>query len=174
MPPIRSNTVVTDEQESVSLLRIDLEQVDVYEYVKRDDLLGRSPLLQPLSERERAELLHGSRTTSAGAAQIILPEGQSADAVWLILEGAVSLALGGGVTDLGMLGKGDFFGLSAVEPRAVRPRARAESAVRLARLQPEQIALLRQLVPELAQVIAQVMDTRNRLADAGDDFMDRW
>lgn len=165
---------MSDEQESVSILRIGLRQVGIRQYVEQDELLHRCPLLRPLSRDERDDLLRGARAMTARRSHIILREGQTSDALWLVLDGAVSLAIDDGVTDLGMLGKGDFFGIAAVDAQAARPRARAESDVHLAGLHPGKIGLLRQLVPQLARVIASACGTRKKLADAGADFMDRW
>jgi CRP-like cAMP-binding protein len=90
------------------------------------------------------------------------------------LDGSIRLSMQGGMNELLTLSKGDVFGLSAVEPSAIRPQAKADGDTRVALLPADQVQVLMQTTPRLASYLSELAAERRKLAEDGASFFDRW
>jgi CRP-like cAMP-binding protein len=165
---------VADDGEKASVLRIGITQVKLGEYVEGDDLLRRSALFKMISDKERQILLRNSKARTLKSGEILLQEALPAKSLYFVLDGAVRLSVQGGIAELVTLTKGDVFGLSAVEPSAIRPQANADGDARVALLPPDQVQVLMQTTPRLASYLCELADERRKLAEDGASFFDRW
>ncbi len=166
---------MADSRKGTELLRIGLRQVSVLEFVRRDDLLWRSPFLATLGEAVREELLRSARVRVVDEGAVLLEEDAKPDELHFVLRGSVVLAAGGGDIDLATLAKGDFFGLAAVVRDAVRPSAvAAEGGARVALLPGAMVESLARSAPAMGEVLAAVArQRRDRLRECS-DFLDMW
>lgn len=99
------------------------------------------------------------------ADSVIFSEGEPADAVFVILEGTVDLALRG--RELSTEEPGSIIGITAVmEPATRNATATARTDVRLARLDSEQVKLTMDENPEFAKHLIRVLAHRLRDVDA--------
>lgn len=159
----------------VGLLRIDLHQVGLVEFVRRDDLLWRAPLLATLAESVREEFLGQATVSSASPGQSLLEPEAAPEQLFFVLDGSVVLSIGEGGIGLATLGKGDFFGLGAVFRDAVRCSATAaEGGARVALFQAERVAQLARAVPAFGQVLANIAKQRRDRSNECSEFFDMW
>jgi CRP-like cAMP-binding protein len=164
-----------DDPPSVAMLRIDLAQVELVDYVQKDELLWRAPLLNCFDEADRLELLRQSSVRSAEGGQTLMEEDTTPAGLHLVLDGSVVLATGGGSIDLATLGKCDFFGLGALFPDAVRPAAIAASEGARTALMPSDFFIQRvRSVAALGQLLAKVAKERLERSRECSDFLDMW
>jgi CRP-like cAMP-binding protein len=165
---------VADDGEKASVLRIGITQVKLGEYVQGDDLLRRSALFKSISDEERQVLLRQSKARTLKPDEVLLPEALPAKALCFVLDGSIRLSMQGGMNELLTLSKGDVFGLSAVEPSAIRPQAKADGDTRVALLPADQVQVLMQTTPRLASYLSELAAERRKLAEDGASFFDRW
>jgi CRP-like cAMP-binding protein len=166
---------MSESNDGIHILRIDLRHVGVKEFVRQDELLWRAPLLAALSESERDGLLDEATVRIAESGERILSEQEPAAAIHFVLDGSVVLSTGGGSIDLASLGKGDFFGLSSVFSDAVRCTASApEGGARLALLPAGRLGQLAQSLPALGQLLAKTAQQRRDRARECSEFFDMW
>jgi len=165
---------VADQGEKASVLRIGITQVKLGEYIEGDDLLRRSALFKTISDNERQDLLRQSKARTLKPGEVLLQEAVPARHLCFVLDGSIQLSVQGGMTELITLGKGDVFGLSAVESSAIRPQATAEGDARVALLPADQVQVLMQTTPRLAQYLRGLVSERRKLAEDGASFFDRW
>lgn len=165
---------MADEGEKASVLRIGITQVKLGEYIEGDELLLRSVFFKTISDTERRALLHKSKARVLNPDEVLLQEAMPAKGLYFILEGSIRLSMQGGMNELVTLGKGDVFGLSAVEPSAIRPQARADGNARVALLPADQVQVLMQTTPRLDSYLRELVSKRRKLAEDGASFFDRW
>lgn len=165
---------MADEGEKASVLRIGITQVKLGEYIEGDDLLRRSALFKCISDKERQDLLRQSRARALKPGEVLLQEALPAKHLCFVLDGSIRLSMQGGMTELITLGKGDVFGLSAVESSAIRPQATADGDTRVALLPADQAQVLMQTSPRLAKYLSGLASERRKLAEDGASFLDRW
>jgi CRP-like cAMP-binding protein len=142
--------------------------------VEEDDLLRRSTLFRCVSDKERQLLLSQSKARVIKPGEVFLEEAMPAKGIYFVLEGTVRLSMQDGMAELITLGKGDVFGLSAVESSAIRPQATAEGDTRVVLLPAEQIQVLMQTTPRLGDFFRELAAERRKLAEDGASFFDRW
>ena len=165
---------MSDEGEKASILRIGLTQVKLSEYVEGDDLLCRSPLFRCITDKERQVLLRNAKARTLKSGGVLLEEGLPAKSLCFLLDGAIRLSMQGGMAELVTLSKGDVFGLSAVEPSAIRPQATADGDARVALLPADQVQVLMQTTPQLGDFLRELVAKRREMAEDGASFFDRW
>lgn len=165
---------MADEGEKASVLRIGITQVKLGDYVEGDDLLRRSALFKHVSDTERQALLRNSKSRAIKPDEIILQEALPAKSLYFLLDGVVRLSMQAGITELVSLTKGDVFGLSAIEPSAIRPQATADGGARVALLPSDQVQVLMQTTPQLDSYLRELVSERRKLAEDGASFFDRW
>lgn len=165
---------MSDEGEKASILRIGLTHIKLSEYVEGDDLLRRSPLFKCITDKERQVLLRTARARTFRSGGALLEEGLPAKSLYFLLDGVVRLSMQGGMAEIVALSKGDVFGLSAVEPAAIRPQATADGDTRVALLPADQVQVLMQTTPQLGDFLRELSAKRRELAEDGANFFDRW
>jgi len=166
---------VSSDDNNVCVLKIGLKHVGLHEYCVQDELLLKSQILEHLSEDELKVLLDSAKARSFSGGQVIqLEESPAGNSLNMVLDGSVALTFGGGITDLGTLGPGDFFGLDSIYRSAVHPRANALGAVRVALFPVVMINALRQSYPLLDKVLKDAAIARKQMANDGADFFNRW
>lgn len=165
---------MADDGEKASVLRIGITQVKLGEYIEGDDLLRRSALFKSISDKERQDLLRQSKARALKPGEVLLQEAMPAKYLCFVLDGSIQLSMQGGMTELITLGKGDIFGLSAVEPSAIRPQAAADGDSRVALLPADQVQVLMQTTPQLGDYLRMLVSERRKLAEDGASFFDRW
>jgi CRP-like cAMP-binding protein len=166
---------VASEETNVCVLRIGLKQVGLLDFCTRDERLWRSPLLSPLSDGQKKEILECSRVRSVPSGSYVRREDDAAgEHIYFVLDGTVLLSVGGGITDLGTLGPGDFFGLESLFPQAAHVSAKADGNVRVALLPAAQVRLLMESRPLLKKLLDDTLAKRKGRADEGADFFNRW
>jgi len=165
---------VADEGEKASVLRIGITQLKLGEYVESDDLLSRSALFKCISDKERRSLLSQSKARALKSGVVMLQEAVPAKHLFFVLDGSIQLSMQGGMTELVTLGKGDVFGLSAIESSAIRPQAAADGDTRVALLPADQVQVLMQTTPRLGDYLRTLASERRKLAEDGANFLDRW
>jgi signal-transduction protein with cAMP-binding, CBS, and nucleotidyltransferase domain len=165
---------VAGDGEKASVLRIGITQVKLGEYVEADDLLRRSALFKKISDTERQVLLRNSKSRALKPGEILLQEALPAKSLYFLLDGVVRLSVQAGITELVSLTKGDVFGLSAIDPSAIRPQAKADGDARVALLPADQVQVLMQTTPSLGDYLRELADERRKLAADGASFFDRW
>ena len=165
---------MSDQGEKASILRIGLTQVKLSEYVEGDDLLRRSQLFKCISDTERQVLLRNAKARTLKSGKVLLEEGLPAKVLYFLLDGVVRLAMQGGMAELAALTKGDVFGLSAVEPSAIRPQGTADGDTRVALIPADQVQVLMQTTPKLGNFLRELAVKRREMAEDGASFFDRW
>lgn len=165
---------MADQGEKASVLRIGITQVKLGEYVEGDELLRRSAFFKAVSDTERRALLRSSKARALKPDEVLLREAMPAKGLYFILEGSIRLSMQEGINELITLEKGDVFGLSAVEPSAIRPQARADGDARVALLPADQVQVLMQTTPRLDSYLRELVSQRRKLAEDSASFFDRW
>jgi CRP-like cAMP-binding protein len=165
---------VADEGEKASVLRIGITQVKLGEYIEGDELLRRSALFKSISDKERQDLLRQSKARALKPGEVLLQEAMPARHLCFVLDGSIQLSMQDGMTELITLGKGDVFGLSAVESSAISPQATADGDTRVALLPADQVQVLMQTTPRLAKYLSGLALERRKLAEDSANFFDRW
>lgn len=164
-----------DPKDGVNILRIGLRRLDLAEFVRQDELLWRAPILATLPEATRLELLGLGRLRSLHKAEVLLPEAQRPEAVYMVLAGSIVLSTSGGAIDLATLGKGEVFGLAALFDDAVCPAAAAaDDETRIAVLPAETLVELGRSVPELGKLLVSLAKERRARASECAEFFDMW
>jgi len=166
---------VPSDDNNVCVLKIGLKQVGLHEYCLQEELLQKSQILEHLSDDEKRVLLDSAKVRSFSSGQVIqLEEDPAGEFLNMVIDGGVVLTFGGGITDLGTLGPGDYFSLDSIYRSAVHPRANALGAVRVARLPAAMINALRQSYPLLDRILKDTAAQRKQMAEDGADFFNRW
>jgi CRP-like cAMP-binding protein len=164
-----------DDPPNIAMLRIDLAKVELADFVQKDELLWRAPLLNCFGEVDRLELLRQSSVCSAEGGQTLIEEDTTPAGLHLVLDGSLVLATNAGSIDLATLGKGDFFGLGALFPEAVRPAAIAASeGVRTALMPPAFFIQRVRSVAALGKLLAKVAKERLERSRECSEFLDMW
>jgi CRP-like cAMP-binding protein len=163
-----------DEGEKANVLRIGLAQVKLSDFVEGDDLLRHSPLFKFISEREKQVLLRHAKVRTLRSGESLLEEGMPAKGLYFLLEGSIRLSMQGGMAEMVALSKGDIFGLSAVEPSAIRPQATADVDTRVALFPADQVQVLMQTTQQLGDFLRGLVAERRKMAEDGASFFDRW
>jgi hypothetical protein len=90
------------------------------------DMLKRVPICAHLVEDQLGELVNCSETTTFEAGQVLFSEGDKANNVYLILSGKIKVYkedTEGNEIELATLGKGSFFGETALFDKGIRSAA---------------------------------------------------
>ncbi len=158
----------------VQILRIDLQKIDLLQYVKKDELLWKSLFFTGLDESTKISLLASGHVRTAKDKEVIFRQAPTRE-IFMILDGSIVLSINEGTIDLMTLSKGDFFGLTSVFKNAPLVQATAVSnETRMAIFPGDMVTSLAASNEPFGRNLAHHAKNRSIRARECADFMDKW
>jgi CRP-like cAMP-binding protein len=164
-----------EDKQQTPVVKVELKRLALNDFVKTDDLLAKSPLLEHLDQRGREVLLANGTTRRFAVRAPVYTQGSEGDSLFLVLRGEIGLTSGKDAIEVGAVRRGEYFG----EAEALKPGRRQCNAVAtieadVAEFPRTLLVKLFERYPLFEASLRETSQARTQADSELTDFLNRW